>query len=527
MPLYRALRTVAFTGLMLWFCTLAALAAQHSQRGHHGEDKQLSKRIDAILTRPEVARGFWGIEIEELDTGRIVYSHDADRLFTPASNTKLFTTAAALALIGPDYRFRTTAESATVPDKYGRLSGDLVLVGRGDPNLSGRTLPYLLKTERPLPPTHVLEEIADQVVARGVKVIDGDVVADDSFFANERFGEGWSLGDLVWQFGAPVSALAINDNVVFLNVLPAERVGERAFVSVSPFSEYYQLENRVLTSPAGSGPRKIGIQRQPGSNRIEAWGSIPLDDPGAGEALAIEEPAEFCAQLFRELLEKRGVVLYGRTRARHMVASFGSINPNPPLGGGLELRPVSPSPVVLAEHLSLPLGLDISVINKVSQNLHAEMLLRLLGHEKGGSASTSGGLGVLRSFLSQAGLLPEEYAFYDGSGLSRQNLVSPHATVKLLRYAAGQSWGAQYIQSLPRAGVDGTLSGRFESLPAVAILQAKTGSLEHVNALSGYLTTSRGQRLVFSIFANNNALASKQANVVIDEIVSEAEQLQN
>ena len=133
-------------------------------------------------------------------------------------------------------------------------------------------------------------------------------------------GEGWSLEDLVWQFGAPVSALAVNDNVVFLNILPAERVGERAFVSVSPFSEYYQLENRVLTSPAGSGPRKIGIQRQPGSNRIEAWGSIPLDDPGAGEALAIEEPAEFCARLFRELLEKRGVVLYGRTRARHMVA---------------------------------------------------------------------------------------------------------------------------------------------------------------------------------------------------------------
>ncbi len=522
MRLYRSLRTVAFTGLMLWLCTLAALAAQR------GQNKQLAKRIDAILARPDVARGFWGVEIEELDTGRVVYFHDADRLFTPASNTKLFTTAAALALIGPGYRFRTTVESATAPDKYGRLSGDLVLVGRGDPNLSGRTLPYLLKPERPLPPTHVLEEIADQVVARGVKVIDGNVVADDSFFVNERFGEGWSLGDLVWQFGAPVSALAINDNVVYLNILPAEHVGESAFISVSPFSEYYQLENRVLTSPAGSGPRKIGIQRQPGSTRLEIWGTIPLDDAGAGEALAIEEPAEFCAQLFWELLEKRGVVLYGRTLARHMAAaSVGTIHASAPLGGGVDAPPVSRPPVVLAEHLSQPLGLDISVINKASQNLHAEMLLRLLGREKGSSASTAGGLEVLRGFLAQAGLLPEEYAFYDGSGLSRQNLVSPRATAKLLRYAAKQSWGAQYIQSLPVAGVDGTLSGRFKALPAAAILQAKTGSLDHVNALSGYLTTARGQRLVFSIFGNNNAIANKKASDVIDEIVSEAERVQN
>ncbi len=307
-----SLRTVAWIGLVLWLGTLAA-SAKHAP----GQNKQLAKRVDAILARPDVARGFWGVEIEELETGRVVYSHDADRLFTPASNTKLFTTAAALALIGPDYRIRTTAEAASLPDKYGRLGGDLVLIGRGDANLSGRSLPYNLKTERPLSPAHVLEEMADQVAARGVKVIDGDIVADDSFFVYERYGEGWTQDDLVWEWGAPVSALAINDNVVYVNILPAERVGERAFVSVSPFAEYYHIENRVLTSPAGTGPRKVFIQRQPGSTRLEIWGNIPLDDGGAGEALALEEPAEFCARLFWELLEKRGVILYGRTRARH------------------------------------------------------------------------------------------------------------------------------------------------------------------------------------------------------------------
>ena len=513
-------RNVASLGLMLWLCTLAALAAQ---------PKELAKRIDAILSRPDVARGFWGVEIEELDTGRVVYSRDADKLFTPASNTKLFTTAATLALIGPDYRFRTTVESASAPDKYGRLTGDLVLVGRGDPNLSGRSLPYSLKTERPLSPAHVLEELADQVVARGVKVIDGDIVADDSFFVYERFGEGWSQDGLVWEWGAPVSALAINDNVVYLRILPAERVGERAFISIAPFAEYYHIENRVLTSPAGTGPRKVFVQRQPGSSRIEVWGNIPLDDAGVGEALAIEEPAEFCARLFWELLAKRGVILYGHTRARHMpMASLStiSVTASAPFGGGAGTLPASLPPVVLAEHLSLPLGLDIRVINKVSQNLHAEMLLRLLGRETGTSASASGGLEVLRGFLTRADVRPEEYSFHDGSGLSRLNLVSPNAIVKLLRYAANQGWGAEFIESLPRAGIDGTLAARFKSLPAAAVLRAKTGSLEHVNVLSGYLTTAGGRRLVFSIMGNDHTLATKKANDIIDEIVREAERVQ-
>ena len=506
---------------MVWLGSVTAAVAQH---------KELAKRIDAILSRPEVARGFWGVEIEELGTGRVVYSHDANQLFTPASNTKLFTTAATLALIGPDYRIRTTVESAAPPDKYGRLGGDLVLVGRGDPNLSGRLLPFNRKTERPLSPAHVLEEIADQVVAHGVKVIDGDIVADDSSFVYERYGVGWSQDDLVWEWGAPVSALAINDNVVYVNILPAERAGERAFVSVSPFAEYYHIDNRVLTSPAGVWPRKVFIQRQPGSNLLEVWGNIPLNDVGAGEALAIDEPAEFCARMLWELLAKRGVVMYGRTRARHTaIASLSNITvtANAPLGGGAEPQPVSAAPVVLAEHESLPLGLDIRVTNKVSQNLHAEMMLRLLGREKGTSASIMGGLEVLRGFLALADVQPEEYAFYDGSGLSRQNLVTPRATVKLLRYAARQSWGAEYIDSLPVGGVDGTLASRFKTIPAGAKVQAKTGSLDHVDVLSGYLTTTKGERLVFSIMSNNLTLSNKKTAEVLDEIVREAERVKN
>ena len=171
--------------------------------------------------------------------------------------------------------------------------------------------------------------------------------------------------------------------------------------------------------------------------------------------------------------------------------------------------------------------MDIRIINKVSQNLHAEMLLRLLGREKGASGSVAGGLEVLHGFLTQAGLSPEEYVFYDGSGLSRLNLVSPRATVKLLRYAASQPWGAEFIDSLPVAGVDGTLAGRFKTLPPEAQLHAKTGTLDHVNVLSGYLTTAAGQHLVFSILGNHHTLSGRQAGEVIDQIVLEAERAQN
>jgi serine-type D-Ala-D-Ala carboxypeptidase/endopeptidase (penicillin-binding protein 4) len=501
------LRTIACTGLLLCLCAVAASAAPH---------KVLARRVDAILARSDVARGFWGVEIEELDTGRILYSHDADLLFSPASNTKLFTTAAALALIGPNYRFRTTVESATPPDPSGRLGGDLVLVGRGDPNLSGRALPYSLKTERPLPPTQAIEELADQVAAHGVKVIEGDLVADDSFFVNQPYDQGWPQEDLVWEYGAPVTALAVNDNVVYVNLSPAPRVGEPALVTLSHFAGEFQIDNRILTSPAGSGPRKIALDRLPGSSRVQLWGSIPQDDPGVIEALAINEPAEWTARLFRDLLAQRGVVLHGRACAHHLeMADLNTAAATPPL------------PVVLAAHDSFPLGMDIRVINKVSQNLHAEMLLRLLGREKGSSGSVAAGLEVLRAFLAQAGLLPDEYAFSDGSGLSRLNLVSPRATVKLLRFAAAQPWGAEFIDSLPQAGVDGTLAERFKTLPAGAVLHAKTGSLDHVNVLSGYLTTADGRRLVFSILGNHHALATSRATDVLDAIVREAERTRN
>ena len=486
--------------------------------------KPLAPRIGAILAQPDLVRGFWGIEVVSLRTGKVLYSQNSEKLFTPASNTKLFTTAAALALIGPDYSSRTTVETTGALDKHGRLTGDLVLVGRGDPNLSGRELPYLLHTQRNDHPIQVLEQLADSLVQKGVKYVDGDIVADDSYFAFERYGEGWTQDDLVWGDGAPVSALTINDNVVFVNILPADRVGERAFVSIVPFADYYRIDNRIITTPTGT-ERKIFINREPGSTLLTLWGNMPVDDAGANEALAIEDPAEFAAALFRHLLEARGITIYGKQRTRHTelssLSTFSVTVIAPARGGDDSSRSISPQPLVLASYLSKPLLEDMRVINKVSQNLHAEILLRLLGREKGTAGTVEGGLEVVRGFLNKAGIPNDQYVFHDGSGLSRQNLVTPHAIAQLLRYAAEQPWGASYRDTLPVAGMDGSLAERLKDLSPRAHVYAKTGSLGGVKALSGYATTDRGEQVAFSILTNNFNLPNKRVIETIDAVVEQ------
>jgi len=339
-----------------------------------------------------------------------------------------------------------------------------------------------------------------------------------------------SQDDLVWADGAPVSALTVNDNVVFVNILPADRPGEKAFVSIKPFADYYRIDNRIITTPAGTG-RKFFVNREPGSMLLTLWGNMPLDDAGVNEALAIEDPAEFAAGLFRQLLEKRGIVIYGHQRTHHTelatLSTFSVTTIAPARGGRTsdkdndgQSRPLkTDQPLVLASYDSKPLLQDVRVINKVSQNLHAEILLRLLGRERGNAGSVEGGLEVLRGFLTQAGISNDQYIFYDGSGLSRQNLVTPHAVVQLLTYSATQPWGAAYKSTFPVGGIDGSLTDRLTSPRLQNRIMAKTGSLGGVKALSGYATTDSGQSVVFSIMSNNFILPAKRVTDAIDELV--------
>ncbi|HSK42340.1 MAG TPA: D-alanyl-D-alanine carboxypeptidase/D-alanyl-D-alanine-endopeptidase, partial [Candidatus Binatia bacterium] len=426
-------------------------------------------------------------------------------------------------------------------DDNGRVLGDLVIFGRGDPNISGRALPYALKTQRTTPHTHILEEMADQVARNGLKIVDGDLIGDDTFYAFELYAEGWAWDDLQWIDGAPVSALTFNDNVVFINILPGEHPGEKALITVEPETSYYELDNRVVTSAVGV-PKRVGIHRDPGSKKIVLWGSLPLGDAGMKEPMSIEDPAEFVAQLFRTMLERRGITIRGKTRARHgegaqffdqqiphlpsAPAAVASATPavTAPISPAMQpqeppdLNPSSANKI-LAEHFSAPLLDDVRVTNKVSENLHAELALRLAGKLRGNGGSFEGGIAAVKQFLLQAGLKEDEFTFLDGSGLSRRDLVTPAATVQLLIYAARQPWGVAFEESLPVSGVDGSLTDRFQKTPAVGLIHAKTGSLSHVNALSGYGQTQSGKRFVFSIFCNNHNLPGSKVLAAMDAVM--------
>ena len=238
----------------------------------------------------------------------------ADAYFMPASNAKLFTTALALATLGPDYRVRTTVASSGTIDANGVLIGDLVLTGRGDANLSNRKFPYGKKEEREGPPEKVFAEFADAVAARGVKEITGDVIADDSMFQHEKFPSGWLVDDILWSYGAAVSAIAVNDNTFSLEVRPAANEGEPARYEAGLAADFYTVENVIRTGARGS-EEKLAVARDPGSRVIHLSGTMPLDAQTRRLTIAIEEPAEYAASLLARLLEARGVKIDG-TSAR-------------------------------------------------------------------------------------------------------------------------------------------------------------------------------------------------------------------
>ncbi len=478
----------------------------------------LDRRIESILGSSEARRGFWGIEVVRASDGKILYARDPDHLFLPASNMKLFTTAAALEKLGPDFVFRTTVESDARPDPDGRV-GDLYLVGRGDPNLSGRVLPYRLKTERGQPADAALESLADQIVSEGIHEVIGNVVADDSYFVFEPYGPNWAEEDVVWGYGAPVTALAFNDNALTLRVQPGTAAGEPARVSTEPVADYYQLKSLVLTAAAGA-TKHILIERAAGSTELDVWGQIPLgssDGDGDGEeTLAIADPPRLAGELFRRALERRSIAVRGEVRVQHFTP-FETAARRDAASGPSSATPPAPRPV-LALHGSLPLGEDVKLINKVSQNLHAEMLLRTLGKQVKNEGSRQAGLSVLEDFGDLAGVKKAEIHFADGSGLSREALVAPRAVVKLLEFMARSPRFGTFLDSLPVAAVDGTLAERFHHTAVEGHVHAKTGTLKHVNALSGYMDLPSGERLAFSMSGNNDTLEARGGEEIIDRM---------
>jgi D-alanyl-D-alanine carboxypeptidase/D-alanyl-D-alanine-endopeptidase (penicillin-binding protein 4) len=456
-----------------------------------------------------MAYAHWGISVVSL-SGRSIYARNDAQYFNPASNAKLFTTAAAFALLPGGLTFTTRVVTDAGMDASGKVQGDLVILGAGDPNISGRSLPYDGKTERPNPPLAALEDMADQIVRRGVRAIAGNIVGDDTWFPLERYPSGWSWDDLQWGYGAPISALTVNDNVVYLYAIPGNQAGETANASWLPSTSYYTLENSLTT--AGDLAQGPGIERDPGSLAVRLYGQTLLGKGGVHAALAIEDPADYAARALKEMLIARGITIGGTALARHRFSSdtadFLTEQRQP-----LALRPISmntveaetPAANVLATHVSPPLAEDLVVTNKVSQNLHAELLLRTLGKLESSDGSLVEGTRVVRQFLLDAGIDPDDFVLYDASGLSTKDLVTPRAFTTLLLYATKQSWAADFRATLPVSGEDGTLAGRFKERVLSGRIYAKTGTLAETVALSGYIRAVSGETIAFSILCDDHA----------------------
>jgi D-alanyl-D-alanine carboxypeptidase/D-alanyl-D-alanine-endopeptidase (penicillin-binding protein 4) len=464
---------------------------------------ELAQQIDSAIDGGEFAYARWGICVISLANEAVVYQRDADKLFTPASNMKIYTTGVALDLLGADYRWRTSVYANAEPDG-GQIHGDLILYGRGAPDLVANSSDATKGS---------LNGLADQLYQKGIRRIEGNVIGDDSYFRGDPLGDGWQWTDLQWYFGAEASALSINGNEVDVNIVPGEKGSEAPTVRVSNAQANLVVQNRMALADKEGHPT-VGLHRGLSDNNLEVWGEFAPASKGFGARLSVHNPALWAGRLLIEALIARGITVVGEAQSRNARAPQ-NVRFDP--SKALELAFVT----------SQPLSEIAKKTNKESVNLNAELILRTLGRERGemvarpepagrerGDDET--GLAVIRGWLSRAAVPSAHIALHDGSGLSRLDLVTPETSARLLVAMSKTAAGAVFKDSLPIAGRDGTLSGRLRNLSDR--VWAKTGSLTYDNSLSGYMVTAKGESLAFSIMCNDQTGRDASARL-IDQIL--------
>ncbi|MGB7921941.1 MAG: D-alanyl-D-alanine carboxypeptidase/D-alanyl-D-alanine-endopeptidase [Pyrinomonadaceae bacterium] len=461
--------------------------------------EELRARIQEVLRSGELAPVMVAVKVASLDTGRTLYEENADKLLRPASNMKIFTVAAALDRLSPDYRFTTSVYAPARPDATGTVRGDLIVYGRGDPSIAARfnNGDY----------NRAIDDLAARIAAAGVKRVEGDLVGDESYFTGAPFGLGWTWDDLTWYFGAEVSALSVNDNALDLFVRPGASVGAPCVVTTGPPTPLASIINRTTTVASGM-KRDVSIYRSLGENVIEVGGQLPFDDTGYTASVAISRPALVFVYMLRASLAQKGVTITGKSR---------TVDARERRGVPLQTSSLTE----VASLQSPPLGVIAAQTLKPSQNLYAELILRALGKAAPGDAartSDEAGVEAVKAFLRTAGINADGLVIADGSGLSRRDLITADATIRLLAYMSKHRYANAFRDALPIAGVDGSLSRRMKGTAAANNLRAKTGSINGVATLSGYVTSAGGERLAFSIMLNNYAEGLDSRRSYIDII---------
>lgn len=457
-----------------------------------GPLETIQQKISEYLKRPGVRSAKWGIQVMDPADGQILLEVNPDKTFLPASVLKVVTTAAALEKLGPDYRYRTGVYMDGTLEE-GILTGDVILVGRGDPNL---TDPYGELLDKP-----VFVELAEMLQNAGIRKIKGDIVGDDSYFDQRAYGKGWTATDLRSAYGAPINALSINNNVLWVSVRPGA-LKKAVKIDLDPQTSYFRISNKAITG-SRKAKRTIRARLIPETRTISVTGVLPQRQ-NYSQYVLLNNPAELAAALLKEQLEKRGIEVEGKISALHH---------------GDDAAAERSNWKFLAEHQSPPLIRALQIINKRSQNLHAEMLLRTLGAEFKGAGTNEAGLEVVKEFLVEAGIDSEKIRLNDGCGLSRENLLTPRFQTSLLDFLLKRPYFDLFVNTLAVSGTDGTLRNRLSATQVRGSIHAKTGTLNGVTTLSGYMTTKSGRNLIFSIFANQ-VNATTRVKRTIDEICS-------
>jgi serine-type D-Ala-D-Ala carboxypeptidase/endopeptidase (penicillin-binding protein 4) len=467
--------------------------------------QSLAKRLDTRMDAAPFNRMLWGVAVVD-DKGKLLFGRNADRMFIPASNTKLLVTAVASALFAPDFTVKTSVYGAG-PVSDSVLHGDLVLYGRGDPTFGVRC--YAVDTTPAgacdTDPSTRIRELVRDLRAHGIRAIQGDIVGDGSYFDPELTRDSWNAYDLNWWYAAPVSGLGFNDNSIDITWKPAAAVGAPADITFKPDFGDVTIENRTHTAPLG-GDNDIGdrIYREPGTLHLWAEGTAVLGGRGGTDYFALPDPNLFAARALRAALADSGIAVSGTSRSTTDSMLYRAARATP----------------ALAEVTSRPFRDWIFPILNTSQNWFAEMTLKQLGRQFGTEGSWAEGLRVERRFLiDSVGVDSTQFAVTDGSGLSANNLVSPLAFTQILRFIRRHPHYDTFKAGLPHAGERGSLRNRFLGTPLAGQVRAKTGSISRVNTLAGYVELPSGRTLTFSVQANHHTLPSRMILAQIDSLV--------
>ena len=485
--------------ICIWFCTLLCCTVLYSCGTPSTVEispppppappkpseaiQRLQAEIEAILNDPLLASSNIGIKVASLGTGEVLYEKASKKLYHPASTMKLITAATALVKLGPNHRFRTSLYVDYLED--GQTLGNIYLKGGGDPVFNSNDL----------------EKMVERLVEMNLKDLQGDIVVDETYFDAVRWGKGWMWDDgPIGGYYPHLSALTINRNGVLVHISPGDKVDDPVRVHLDPPTQYMKIVNDA-TTVGHSEKTRLTLKRKDGSteeNLLMLDGVMAMGQATMNRRVDVLAPALYCGTLLREILAKRGVTLQGKVR-------YGEV-------------PEGTAEIIT--HVSPPLSRILWEMNKPSDNLIAELLLKTIGAKLRGAPGTAEkGLGVISSFLNEIGIDWEHYTLADGSGVSRYNLVTASLLADLLVYMFRNfAVMPEYLASLPVGGVDGTLTGRMRGMTAEGILRAKTGTLRGLTALAGYTVTADGETVAFSIIMSNYHGSVTSRRVLQDRI---------